>query len=120
PRTLTTPGYQPPWYGYLLFGGAYALNRTRYYRLAAGLTIAAFPLIIFTAIVSNPVYGLSRTVQYLVLSLFLASIFMSWRALTMLAAIDSAGLLLLPILLPVAIPPYTSIVTPLAVNTIGA
>ena len=42
-RLLTTPGYRPPWYGYLLFGSAYALSRTRAYRLAAGLTIAAFP-----------------------------------------------------------------------------
>jgi len=119
-RILTTPGYQPPWYGYLLFGGAYVLNRTRYYRSAAGLTIAVFPLIIFTAIVSNPMYGLSRTVQYLVLSLFLASIFISWRGLAMLAVINTAGLLLLPIVLPLTIPTYTPIVTPLAVNTIGA
>src|SRR5690349_16521355 len=50
-RTATTPGYQPPWYGYLFFGGAYVLSRTRHHKLAAGLMIGAFPLIIFITIV---------------------------------------------------------------------
>jgi hypothetical protein len=67
-RVLTTPGYRPPWYGYLFLGTAYALDRTRYYKLAAGLTIAMFPLVIFATVVNNPAHGLSRTVQYLVLS----------------------------------------------------
>src|SRR6266540_4156858 len=53
-RLLTAPGYRPPWYGYLLFGGAYALTRVGADRAAAGLTIAAFPLIIFTTIASYP------------------------------------------------------------------
>jgi len=119
-RILTTPGYNPPWYGYLLFGSAYALNRTCHYRLAAGLLIAAFPMIIFTVILNDPVVGLSRTVQYLVLSLFLASIFLSWRGLAVLATLNNVGMLLLPILMPVAIPTHILIVTPLAVNTVGA
>jgi PAS domain S-box-containing protein len=119
-RILTTPGYRPPWYGYLLFGSAYALNRTRYYRSAAGLTIAAFPLFIFTTILNFPESRLGTIVQYLVLSLFLASIFLSWRGLVMLALVNIVGLLLLPIVLPEALPTYIPIVTPLAVNTIGA
>ena len=61
------------------------LSRTGAYKPAAGLTIAAFPLIIFTAIVNYPVTGLQTTVQYLVLSVFLASIFLSWRGLAVLA-----------------------------------
>src|SRR4051794_3829882 len=42
-RLLSMPGYRPPWYGYLLFGGAYLLTRVGADRAAAGLTIAAFP-----------------------------------------------------------------------------
>jgi PAS domain S-box-containing protein len=50
----------------------------------------------------------------------LASIFISWRGLAVLAAINCAGLLLLPLLLPLTVRSYASIITPLAVNTIGA
>ena len=80
-RIVTTPGYHTPWYGYLLFGSAYALSCTRYYRLAAGLTIGAFPMIIFTTIVQNPAIGLNTTIHYLVLSVFLAGIFLPRRGL---------------------------------------
>src|SRR6266516_705176 len=96
-RLLTTPGYRPPWYGYLLFGSAYVLTRVGANRAAAGLTIAAFPLIIFTAIVTYPETSLHTIVQYLVLSVFLGSIFLSWRGLARLAIANIAGLLILPI-----------------------
>ena len=119
-RLLTTPGYHPPWYGYILFGSAYVLTRIGADRAAAGLTIAAFPLIIFTAIVGYPEPGLHTIVHYLVLSVFLGSIFLPWRGLAGLAIANIAGLLILPIVLPVAIPTYAPLVTPLAVNTIGA
>jgi two-component system cell cycle sensor histidine kinase/response regulator CckA len=119
-RFLTTPGYRPPWYGYLFLGTAYMLNRTRWYRQAAGLTIAMFPLVILTTILNNPAHGLDNIINYLVLSVFLASIFLSWRGLAILAALNCAGLLLLPFLIPTAVPTYARIVTPLAVNTIGA
>jgi PAS domain S-box-containing protein len=119
-RLLSTPGYRPPWYGYLLFGGAYALTRIGADRVAAGLTIVAFPLIIFTTIISYPETRLQTIVHYLVLSVFLGSIFLSWRWLAGLAIANVVGLLLLPILLPAAIPAYAPLITPLAVNTIGA
>src|SRR4051812_17491852 len=119
-RLLTTPGYRPPWYGYLLFGGAYMLTRIGADRVAAGLTIAAFPLIIFTTIANQPETGQKTIVHYLVLSVFLGSIFLSWRGLARLAITNITGLLLLPLLLPVAISTYANLVTPVAVNTIGA
>src|SRR5947209_8538599 len=62
PYSLMMPSFRAPWYWYLVFGTAYALNRTRYYRLAAGLTIAASPAIIFTVIMNDPMRGLSFTV----------------------------------------------------------
>jgi PAS domain-containing protein len=119
-RLLTTPGYRPPWYGDLLFGGAYVLTRIGADRAAAGLTIAAFPLIIFTAIVTYPDTRLYTIVHYLVLSVFLGSIFLSWRGLARVAIANIAGLLILPIVLPMAIPTYEPLVTPVAINTIGA
>src|SRR6478672_2753823 len=69
-RIITTPGYHAPWYGYVLFGSAYALSRTRYYQLAACMAIGAFPLIILIRIVNNPASGLHTTIHYLVLSVF--------------------------------------------------
>jgi PAS domain S-box-containing protein len=119
-RLLTTPGYRPPWYGYILFGSAYALTRTRAHRLAASLTIAAFPLIIFTNIISYSGDHLHPIVQYLVLSIFLGSIFLSQRGLAWITCANIAGLLVLPIIVPKAIPTYGLLVTPLAVNVIGA
>jgi PAS domain S-box-containing protein len=119
-RLLSTPGYCPPWYGYLLFGSAYALTRIGAHRAAAGLTIAAFPLIIFTTILIYPEARLQTIVHYLVLSVFLGSIFLLWRGLATLAIANIAGLLSLPLVLPMVIPTYTPLVTPLAVNTIGA
>jgi PAS domain S-box-containing protein len=118
-RLLTTPGYRPPWYGYLLFGSAYALTRVGANRAAAGLTIAAFPLIIFTTIASYPDTRLHTIVHYLVLSVFLGSIFLSPRGLARMAIANIVGLLILPIVLPIAIPTYELLVTPLAVNSIG-
>jgi len=118
-RTLTTPDYHVPWYGYLLFGSAYALSRTRWYRLAAGLTASAFPLIIFTTMLRHPENSLHTTIHYLVLSVFLASIFLSSRGLALLALANIIGLGILPIMLPLAIPTYVLLVTPLAVNMIG-
>src|SRR5436305_1407724 len=56
----------------------------------------------------------------LVLSVFLASIFLSRRGLAILALVNIGGLLMLPIVLPAAIPTYALLVTPLFVNTIGA
>jgi PAS domain S-box-containing protein len=119
-RLLTTPGYRLPWYGYLLFGSAYVLTRVGADRAAAGLTIAAFPLIIFTTIASYPETRPHTIVHYLVLSVFLGSIFLSRRGLARIAIANIVGLLSLPIMLPMAIPTYELLVTPLAVNTIGA
>ena len=68
----------------------------------------------------DPDTRLNTIVHYLVLSVFLASIFLSRRGLAGLAIVNIVGLLLLPIVLPMAIPTYAPLVTPLLVNTIGA
>jgi len=118
-RSLTIPEYRVPWYGYLFLGTAYMLNRTRHYTLAAALTLSMFPLVVFATPWSDPPSA-ANTLNYLVLGILLASIFFSVRGLAIIATVNIVGLLLLPILAPVVIPAFTTIVTPLAVNTIGA
>ena len=51
--SLTTSGYRAPWYGYLFLGTAYALSRTRYYALAASLTVAMFPIVVFSDVLRS-------------------------------------------------------------------
>lgn len=118
-RLLNTPGYQPPWYGYLLIGVAYTLNRTRYYDVAATVTIAMFPLVVFSDLILGTSTVTLNMLQYLVLGLILASIFLSLRGLLLLAIVNIGGLLLMPLLAPVVIPSFGTIVTPLAVNILG-
>jgi PAS domain S-box-containing protein len=118
-RSLTIPEYHVPWYGYLFLGTAYILNRTQHYVLAAALTLSMFPLVVFATPWSDAPSTIN-TLNYLVLGILLASIFFSVRGLAIIAAVNIVGMLLLAILVPVAIPTFTRIVTPLAVNTIGA
>ena len=64
---LTVPGYVPPWYGYVLLIASYLLNRGRFYRFAAFLTLVMFPFVILVNIVSggstDPLQPLQRFVQ---------------------------------------------------------
>jgi PAS domain S-box-containing protein len=118
-RSSTEPGYRPPWIGYLFLAGAYALNRTRFYRAAALLLTAMFPLVIFSTIFANAASGLDNIADFLVLGIFFASIFGTKREVGVLTAVDIFGLLLLPWLRATAAISYTQLVAPLAVNMIG-
>jgi two-component system cell cycle sensor histidine kinase/response regulator CckA len=118
-KSLAIPEYRIPWYGYLFLGTAYILNRSQYYTLAAALTLSMFPLVVFATPWSDAPSTVN-TLNYLVLGILLASIFFSIRGLAIITVANITGLLLLPILAPNAIPAFTNIVTPLAVNTIGS
>jgi PAS domain S-box-containing protein len=76
-------------------------------------------MIIMTTIISYLEMRLQTITHCPVLSVFLSSIFLSWRGLARLAIVNVAGLLL-PILLPAAIPAYAPLVTSLAVTRLGA
>jgi two-component system cell cycle sensor histidine kinase/response regulator CckA len=115
---LSVPG--PPWYGYVFLGTVYMLNRTRYYTFGASLAIIMFPLVIFLSIARSPLLHLTTIIHYLVLSLFLASILISKRGVALLAGFNLIVLLLLPALLPDVLSNYDPLVTPIAVNAIGA
>ena len=117
---LTVPGYTVPWYGYVFLLISYALNRWRYYSIAAGLVVFMFPAVIFFSIFSgqanNPVVSLS----FLVLGLIVASILLSPRGVVFLAFVNLFGILLLSRLMPRAFPDFSVMIVPLAVLTISA
>jgi PAS domain S-box-containing protein len=117
---FVTPGYQLHWYAYLLFGIAYLLNRTHHYKLTAGLTVATLPVTIFTIAATAPTYRISASIPFLVLSLLLASIFVSWHGLVFLAAINGLGLLLLPLLFSSDSTSYGAISVPFVINALAA
>jgi len=119
-QLLSVPSYSPRWSGYMFLIGAYAFSRTTHYRLAVGMMIAICPLAIFTTIISSSAPGVDGAVSYLVLGLFLSSIFVSWHGVLLLAAINLVGLLLLPSLIPDKVAGATSLMASLAVNLIGA
>jgi two-component system, cell cycle sensor histidine kinase and response regulator CckA len=119
-RSLTTSGYRVPWYGYLFLGTAYALSRTRYYTLAASLTVAMFPIVVFSSVLQRTAPHPIATLNYLVVGLLFGSIFLSVRGLAVLAIVDVAGILLLPVLAPTTFPTFDIVITLLATDTIAA
>lgn len=114
------PAQFTDWIGYLAIGSAFLCMVAGLDRPAMILIIASLPANIFILLFSDPARAVSSTVQYLVLSLMPASLLLSRRGLIFLTLINCAGLLLLPILLPTAIPSYSLILAPLAVNLGGA
>ncbi len=118
--TLTIPGYIPPWYGYAFLATAYALNRTKYYKVAATVTIFMFPLVIFSRVLSNTSGDPVNVLSLSVVSLILGSIFLSIRATAFLAALHLVGILLMPLLAGEAIPEFDLIIGPLRLTGIGA
>src|SRR5262245_22861986 len=81
-HTLIIPGYRATWYGYLLLGSAYILSRTRYYTLAAALTAAMFPIVVFVGLIYTTIPGPLALLNYLVVGLLVGSIFLSAGGLT--------------------------------------
>jgi signal transduction histidine kinase/ActR/RegA family two-component response regulator len=117
---LTRPGYLPPWYGYLLLLAAWLLNRSGRYLLAAGLTVAAFPIATFWQAASQVGADARDTLSYLVIGVLLTSILLSARGIVFFSGICLLGLALLPWVAPVAVPSAADIVSPLALVTIAA
>ncbi|MDX2136556.1 MAG: PAS domain-containing sensor histidine kinase [Chloroflexota bacterium] len=77
------------------------LGRTRYTRLTIRLTIVLNVVSIFALIVLVPDPMAFETLPpYLTLSIFLASMFFSWRAALVVALVSSGGVLLLGLLDP--------------------
>ena len=117
---FTVPGYVPPWYGYTLLLAAWLLNRCDRYRAAATVTLAMFPLVIFTLVVTGSSAQPRSTLSYLVLGILLASILLSWRGVALFTLISLGGLVLMPVLAPGTVPSFSGLVGPFSVTALGA
>jgi PAS domain S-box-containing protein len=117
---LTVPGYVPPWYGYVFLLGAWVLNHCNRYRAAATVTLAMFPLVIFTLVVTGSAAEPQITLSYLVLGILLASILLSWRGVALFTLVSLGGLGLMPVLAPDTVPSMGALVGPFSVTALGA
>jgi PAS domain S-box-containing protein len=115
----TLPGYAPPWYGYVFLLGAYILNRSRFYRLAAFITLAMFPTVIFVNIVSGSASNPVSSLYYLVPGLILAGILLSFRATAFFASLEIAVIFLMMMLAPHRFPRISMIVGPVSTMAIS-
>jgi PAS domain S-box-containing protein len=111
---LSVPGYRPPWYGYVLLLGAFLLNRRAHYAVAATLTLAMFPIVVFSVVMSGRAADPELNLTYLVLGVVLASILVTARGTVLFAALSLAGILLTPVLVPGIVPSLRIVVVPLA------
>ena len=117
---LTVPGYAPPWYGYGLLVGAWLLNRCGRYGAAATVTLAMFPLVIFSLVVTGRAAEPSTTLSYLVLGILLASILLGWRGVALVTLVSLGGLALMPLLARDTVPSMLALVGPFSVTALGA
>jgi PAS domain S-box-containing protein len=117
---LTVPGYVPPWYGYVFLVGSYILNRIGKYKLASGLTISMFPIVVFSNILQGSSANPLATLYYLVLSIILGSILLQKRFLILLTLGNTVGILLLARYAPDLFPDTSTVVGPLSTLLIGS
>ena len=79
---------------------AYGLSRTRHLRLAAALTVIIANVATFVSAVAEPDWVLGGLLDYLLLPVWLASVYFGLRELLGLLGLSLAGLLLYPLLVP--------------------
>ena len=116
----TIPGYRPPWYGYVFLLGSYLLNHSRLYHIAAFLTLAMFPVVIFINTVSGASADPVITLYYLVPGLILAGILLlSVKATAFFALIEILVILFIYFVEPYQFPGVNSIVGPLSTMVIS-
>ena len=116
----TTPGYMPPWYGYLFLFGAYALNRAGRYQISALLTMAMFPLVIFANIVTGVSAAPTTSIYYLIPGLILAGILLPFRLAMFFAVIEVVLVALMPVAARNFFPSFASIIVPLSALILSA
>jgi len=111
---LTKPGYIPPWYGYIFLVAAYLLNKVGQYGIASSLTIAMFPIVIFTNIVSGGAANPVITLYYLIPGLIFGGILLSIRSTMIFACAGIVMILSMPYLTPQAFAGISSVIGPLS------
>jgi PAS domain S-box-containing protein len=117
---ITPSGDRPPWYAYVFLTGSWFLNRSRYYSLAAGLTLAMFPMVILANVVSGSASNPISFLYYLVPGLILAGILLSLQATAFFASLEIIVILLMPLLAPGQFPHMALVTGPAATIAISA
>jgi signal transduction histidine kinase len=97
---MTKPGYVPPWHGYTLLLGAYALVRRGRYTTGALLALATVPAVSFGLVASGQSASPRTTLSFLVLGIMLSSVLLPVRAVALLTLVELAGLVALRLFLP--------------------
>lgn len=110
----TSPGYVPPWYGYLFLFGSLAMNRAGFYRLSALLTMAMFPLVIFANITSGAAVDPITTIYFLIPGLILAGILLPFKFTVYFALVELVLVGSMPVVAPTDFMNFESIVGPLS------
>ncbi len=117
---VISPGYIPPWYGYIFLFVSYALNRAGHYRISALLTLAMFPLVIFANITSGEAIAPVTTIYFLIPGLILAGILLPFRLTMYFALVELILVGSMPIVAPSDFMSFGSIVGPLSALVISA
>ncbi len=119
-KSFTDPAYTIPWTGYVFLSASIVINAFGFYNVAAFLTAAMFPVVIFSSVVQSTEPNAYAVLNYLVLGLVFASILLGFRGTGILAMVQITGLCLLPWINPVVFPSLSSVAGPLALNFLSA
>lgn len=106
--------------GFLVFAVAYVLNRTNHYNVAAALTAADCPFVVFGLLITAGSPNSVMALAFLPLSLMVASILLPLRGTAILAAVNFVGILLMPTLAPQAVPEFGVVIAPAALTAMMA
>ncbi len=117
--SLTIPDYQVPWMGYGMMIIAFLLNRNQRYAWAARLTIAMFPMVIFSTIFGGTAADPIVTLNYSVLAIILGSIFLAKEGVIVLTLVNTIGIILVPVFAPDLLIKPGAIIGPLSSTLIG-
>ncbi|MCP4139272.1 MAG: HD domain-containing protein [Chloroflexi bacterium] len=96
----------------------YSISRTEYAKLASILMIVMFPINIYANILSGTSLSIAATLNFLIPSYILISIWFSIVSITIFGLLNAAFMLTLPYLVPEIVPKLSIILGPLAVSVI--
>jgi len=114
---LTTPGYAPPWLGYAMLVTTSVLNRRGWYRAAAAIAMAMFPLVVFGSVYSGQAKLPFVTFGYLALAPMLGAIFLPIWGVALITVANLCGIALAPWFAPELAGRFSQLVGPLSINT---
>lgn len=94
--SMRVPGYKIPWYGYVFLATAYTLNHYGKYKAASYLTVAMFPMVIFSNLITGATKSPLIFLNFLVVGVLIGGIFLSSRGMLVFAFFNMLGILALP------------------------